>query len=218
MRYMRTLSICAAALAASVITSIAADMPTKSPVYTETANKTWAGFYIGPSIGYAFGDMKSTFEEEFKVSPKGFAAGGQAGVNWQSGTLVGGIEVDAYWLNIKDKLAGARCDGDCGVSGKYDLIGTARARLGTTLLSNNVLLYGTAGLAWAHSAIEVPGVSLGATHFGWAAGGGIEFMLNQHWTLRGQFLHLNFGSSAVAGILPVKDTVNLATVGVNFKF
>jgi outer membrane immunogenic protein len=116
-------------------------MTGKAPV--TSAGPSWAGFYIGGHAGYGFGDV-ATFEE-FKLSPKGFVGGGQVGYNWQYGQIVAGVEVDGTWLGNKDSLA---CGKECSVTGKYDMIGSARARLGTTIFGPRLLAYGTGGLAW----------------------------------------------------------------------
>lgn len=217
LRSLGSALIVAASLCASPM--FAADMPTKAaPVYTEPASKMWAGFYIGGHVGYGFGEIKPDFGQDIvgKLDTKGLIGGGQVGYNWQYSNVVAGVEVDATWLNAKDDLNSIICEGPCGVSGKFDFIGSARARVG--LANGGWLFYGTGGLAWGHTAISGEGQTFGSTVFGWAGGFGIEAMLSQHWTARVEFLHYNFGTDTLAGQIPVKNTMNVGRVGLNFKF
>jgi outer membrane immunogenic protein len=98
-------------------------------------------------------------------------------------------------------------------STKQDDFGTVRGRLGYAI--NNVLLYGTGGWAWSRSTttstitcalsgcpggpvgLAAPGfigstASTTATPSGWVAGGGIEWGFVPNWTLRVEYLHLQF--------------------------
>jgi len=96
-------------------------------------------------------------------------------------------------------------------------LGTARARLGGVPFANwDVLLYGTAGLAWERvnridsTLLVVPGTTQFATttsprdHFGWVAGAGAEFRLGAtNWIGRIEYLHYDFGT--------VEDTTAVST-------
>ncbi len=92
---------------------------------------------------------------------------------------------------------------------KFDLLGSARARLGYLVLPS-VLLYGTGGLAWTRLEQTVTfnqGAStfFAATNtitttpswrFGWVAGAGGEARLwNTNWLARLEYLHYDFGAS-----------------------
>lgn len=219
MRLLRVLFPCAVALAASTVSSIAADLPVRSaPVYTESSKLTWNDFYVGGHIGYGFGSLDPTsFVQEFgKIDPKGFVWGGQFGLDRQYQNLVFGIAVDITSLLGKGRLSNVLCEGDCGVAGKLDFVGSVRARLGYA--SGAWLFYTTAGAGFGHSALDVPGASFGNTLVGWTAGGGIEAALNRNWSLRLQYLHYGFGKEVIAGQLPVSPSLDLATLGVNFRF
>ena len=91
------------------------------------------------------------------------------------------------------------------------MLGSARARLGG-LVSPNLLLYGTGGLAWTRfvtntsqtQIIGAAGGILGSTTtvavqspvwmFGWAAGvGGEAKIYGSNWLLRVEYLHYDFG-------------------------
>jgi outer membrane immunogenic protein len=59
---------------------------------------------------------------------------------------------------------------------------------------------------------------------GWTAGGGIEYALTNNWTVKAEYLHVDFGtrtasSSAVSGYsFDFKDTLDIGRVGINYKF
>ena len=66
----------------------------------------------------------------------------------------------------------------------------------------NLLLYGTAGVGWAHSRLtttqlSAAGALVTATsfsdEFGWVAGAGLEWKFWDHLLLRGEWLHYDFG-------------------------
>ena len=59
----------------------------------------------------------------------------------------------------------------------------------------NVLLYGTAGLAYGGLTATTPGnLSESHTSFGWAAGGGAEVGFTPHWSAKAEWLYLDFAS------------------------
>jgi outer membrane immunogenic protein len=102
----------------------------------------------------------------------------------------------------------------CGTgSNKLDDFGTVRGRLG--YVWNNMMLYGTGGWAWGRfestltgSCSAAPGAACpgsgvpfasgslasSTTVGGWAAGAGGEWQVLPHWTLRVEYLHLQFNS------------------------
>jgi outer membrane immunogenic protein len=151
----------------------------------------------------------------------GWFAGGQIGFNWQFATnWVIGVEADADWSDVK--LSHSHCDtfasgpfagftaGCSSSNARQDDFGTVRGRFGYAI--NNVLLYGTGGWAWSHSTANgmitcvgggCPGTSLisgflgssastTANPSGWVAGGGIEWGFAPNWTVRVEYLHLQF--------------------------
>jgi outer membrane immunogenic protein len=105
------------------------------------------------------------------IDPRGFVGGAHFGYNQQWGSWVGGLEVDISGTAMKGSTANTSTgsisssqvlfDGftqtvttvtqpvtnTASQSDSFDLLGSARARLGG-LVSPNLLLYGTGGLAW----------------------------------------------------------------------
>ncbi len=144
--------------------ALAADLPLKVPP-PAVAAWGWSGFYIGGHGGYGWGhDAQTDLNDPFffgKVpgfggftgfDPKGALGGVHAGFNWQSGAIVGGLEGDLSFTDIKGSSFNAasardhvfRQLGDATNSGAFDMLGSGRGRLGY-LVSPNVLLYGTGG-------------------------------------------------------------------------
>jgi outer membrane immunogenic protein len=167
------------------------------------------------------------------VHSDGFVGGFQAGYNHQWGNWVGGLEIDLSGTGIKGSTSNSATsvtgpftcgNGSCSdiatqsatVHDKFDLLGTARARLGY-LATPNLLLYGTGGFAWTRFVQETTdmvstsctgtlcpivmplGQSVTSTtdwRFGWAAGGGAEARLfDSNWLARVEYLHYDFGDS-----------------------
>jgi outer membrane immunogenic protein len=138
----------------------------------------------------------------------GFVGGFQAGANWQAGPVVGGLEIDLSGSDIKGSSSVTGLDtGLAPVSArqtdKFDLLGSARARVGY-LVWPNALLYGTGGLAWTRleqttTNTNSDGTTITSTpswKFGWTAGAGGEVRLwNTNWLARLEYLHYDFGNS-----------------------
>ena len=68
---------------------------------------SWSGFYLGVHGGYGW--KENDFDEVVALNPlvtlgnidsKGSVWGGQAGYNWQRGSIVGGLEIDFSKSNI----------------------------------------------------------------------------------------------------------------------
>jgi opacity protein-like surface antigen len=232
--------------------ALAADLPGKAPVRPATPVADWTGFYVGLHGGYGWGKIKpddfdvAAFSSDAfgNPEPKGWVFGGHAGYNWQYGRLVGGIELDYSATGVKDTQSATWDLVDSeevrvgtltwGLASKIDALGSVRGRAGF-LLTDNLLAYGTGGVGWAHSKVdftetvcnlrsECESLTLAArtNHFGWVAGGGIEYRLAQNLLLRGEYLHYDFGSVGYAFqplvTINAKTTVDVARGGVSLKF
>jgi outer membrane immunogenic protein len=228
----------------------AADMPLKAP-RAAPYYSDWTGFYLGIHGGYGWGEINPDdfdFGGSFhNPKPKGGLFGAQAGYNWQYGRAVVGLELDYSGASLKDdqqvnifsicEIDALRtsvkqsCDTvGLAVRSKIDQLASARARVGY-LLTDNLLAFGTAGLGWGHSsetiAVTFNGSDIFALkaktdHFGWVAGGGLEYKFAQNWLIRGEYLHYDFGvdSFAFQPILTInsKTTVDVARGALSYKF
>jgi len=212
----------------------AADLPAVAKMPPATA-QSWAGFYLGVHGGYGWGRNDFfqtvnpfTLEGIAGINTSGAVYGGQAGYNWQYGSVVTGAELDFSAAAIKGSSSlSSFFPGQGALSlnfvehSKY--FGTARARLGW-LPADNVLVYGTAGAAWQR-VDETATVTVGPPtnaaivekqpldRFGWAAGAGVEAMLpGSNWIGRLEYLHYDFGSvhqtQTVVSSLPNGTTID----------
>jgi outer membrane immunogenic protein len=162
----------------------------------------------------------------------GGLAGGQVGYLWQSAWFVGGIEAAFDWMNAKGSsvnTAGYTQAGSIGRtftfnnSASTNWLFTLLARAGYDM--GGWYPYITGGLAvadlkYSSSFVDsfanpaVGSVSLGQTHTGWAVGGGAEWRLNNHWSLRGEYLYMDIGS--LGGTMPVAQS-NFPTLITNLN-
>ena len=182
------------------------------------------------------------------LHPNGFTGGGQAGYNLQSGNFVYGVEVDFGALNLGASRSGSGewfvagpANFTTGSSISTDWLFTARARLGWAM--SNVLIYATGGLAvtdlHVHNFYQ-DDLALGGrenssntdTKTGWTVGGGLEMALDSHWSVKGEYLFVDFNGVSTTGNVtnPVLATfanplsvsedlsVNIARAGINYRF
>jgi outer membrane immunogenic protein len=194
-------------------------MPVKAPRAVAAA-WTWSGYYLGGHAGYGwgrdpqsdtiFGGKVTNFPLFGDINSRGFVAGFQAGGNWQMGAWVTGLEIDLSGTGIKGSTTSVTSDGTTitteTLTDKFKMLGSARARLGylVPLPWQNVLFYGTGGLAWTRLEQEDVRVFAGGANgsttpfwkFGWVAGVGGEARLwDSNWLMRLEYLHYDFGDS-----------------------
>jgi outer membrane immunogenic protein len=227
----------------------AASMAMAAP-RAEAVAWNWSGFYLGGHAGYGWGrdpmsdavfGGKSVGPLRTGVDSHGFVGGFQAGANWQRGAWVSGLEIDLSATGIKGSTTNVASDGSSAetVSDAFNLLGSARARLGY-LVWPNLLLYGTGGLGWTRLQQDTTFADTGGTsgnstpfwEFGWVAGVGGEVRLwDSNWLLRVEYLHYDFGnsgSSATSIVTPPASssssfttgrlTTDVVRTGLSFKF
>ena len=234
-----------AAIGALVATPVlAADMSVKVPPMMPAPVYNWTGCYAGANIGgiREHGNTPITLVDPtgiataafttgriasgFSYDRNGVLGGGQFGCNWQVTNWVVGIETDFDGSG----LSGGGTSNTAvprffpltsSVTQKLDWIGTTRGRLGMAV-GNGVLLYGTAGVAYAgagHSYFQSDAaaggpVSISAsdstTLFGWTAGGGAEVGFGQ-WSVKGEALYYDLGNHSLAANCTVVTGAACAT-------
>jgi outer membrane immunogenic protein len=185
----------------------------------------------------------------------GLLGGGQIGVNYMFTThWVGGIELDIDGANITGSSSFCSTAGGANVScanGTDKIIGFGTGRLRLGYAFDNVLFYGTGGGAWNQGTVSssitcvsgaCPGTSLpfaansasnSGVSTGWAAGGGVEWGILPNWTVRAEYLRLQFnglfntfsfnGTVAGAPFSTFANTqsnvgVNVVRLGLNYAF
>ena len=87
----------------------AADMPARSPVYKAPVMApapayNWSGFYAGGHVGYLWGSTRvvdNGVVTDANARTNGVVGGLLAGVNWQTGAFVYGLEADFGWANVR---------------------------------------------------------------------------------------------------------------------
>jgi outer membrane immunogenic protein len=199
--------------------------PVQAPAYS------WYGFFIGVQGGYGWGHDPVAFSSTTPpylsaigtTIPLGLAdnaRGGTVGVtygsNWQLGQWVIGTISDFSWSDIRRSEALTLTSPLIPIATRTNFaeqrmrwFSTTRARVGY-LIADNVLLYGSGGLATgdvevtvANTAVGVPCAVPGAcpagsfrkTRWGWAAGGGLEYAAGP-WIFNVEYLHYDLGTQS----------------------
>ena len=206
---------CAAAAVAfgvAIVPAGAADVgrnpgPYSAPAFAPASiqSYSWMGPYLGFNVGYQWGNVTNS-----GANPHGVAGGVQGGYNFQTGQFVFGAETDFQGSAAEDTFAASKF--------ANPWFGTVRGRAGYAL--NNVLLYGTGGMAYGGGRGQaVPGASESHVHLGWAAGLGIEVGFTPSWSARAEYLYVDLNDRAYT----VVGTTNgfessLLRFGVNYRF
>src|SRR5713101_5763436 len=187
-----------------------------------------------------------------RMNPSSFTGGGQVGYNFQMSHVVLGAETDYSFLQFSQTVSKSGIYPCCVTTGftvrqsiRTNWLYTARPRIGVAF--GPVMFYGTGGLALTHfkykevftdtfaTARENGGVN--ENRVGWIAGGGAEFRFTHHWSVKGEYLHADFGGvtntstnlTTTFGTTPFVFPTNVWThhaslrtnigrVGVNFRF
>jgi opacity protein-like surface antigen len=218
----------------------------KAPVIA-TSMSSWAGFYLGVHGGYGWGANK--YSDPWNFTPlasitgpglKGAVYGGHAGYNWQFDRAVAGFELDFSGTGIKGTSPTGFAAADSAASStNIAYLGSLRARLGWSA-TDNLLLYGTAGLGWERLDRDLLIVragqagtqrfdSVAATNrFGWVAGVGVEAKLpGSNWIGRVEYLHYDFGTIQPSGLINTNIFVpssagnhhlDIVRAGLSYKF
>jgi outer membrane immunogenic protein len=187
------------------------------PAVAAPANN-WSGFYLGINGGGGWG--RSTWDSADSFNLSGGLVGGTAGMNWQVGQAVFGVEGDVDWTNLSGSTSTA-CPLGCTTSNSW--LSTVRGRLGYSF--DRLLPYVTGGLAVGDIRASTPGLPGGSqTNAGWTAGGGLEYALTNKWSVKAEYLHVDLGkfNCGTGCGVSANDNVSLQTdvvrAGLNYKF
>ena len=176
------------------------------------ASGKWDGVlgYEGNPDYENYSDPRQTLDAD------GWLAGGQIGFNRQIGSIVLGIEADISRPDFSDSETFIN---DLGwgpgalakkLDFKLDSFGTLRGRLGYSF--GRFMPYVTGGLAWGKTDAdltvsyplapdfgpvgEVSTASASETHFGWTVGAGGELALDNGWSIKAEWLHVDLGEQS----------------------
>jgi outer membrane immunogenic protein len=146
------------------------------------------------------------------VDYSGPLGGVQAGYNWHfSPNWLLGLEADFDGSgvtthganNFRTFSAPLPASATSSFSAGQDYLGTVRGRIGW-IINPELLLFGSGGFAYGqqHASANIQfsnGVSFSGSKSelktGWAAGGGIEYAFAPQWTLTGEYLRVDLGST-----------------------
>lgn len=224
-------------------------------VGTKKSDANWTSNCFGPACesgGVNFFSPDDSSPRSFGKSS--FRGSLYAGFNWQMSQWVVGIEADLGLGSISKRISGIPgCTTNCGgfppTPANIDSSSFAmqhdwslRGRVGYLLLPN-VLAYVTGGVAsqrveasltcsfagpWCFPPIatDIRNETQNATLRGWIAGGGLEWMINDHWLWRmeyryadfGHFRPVFFGGTADVVVTDIRLVTHTTTFGVAFKF
>jgi outer membrane immunogenic protein len=227
----------------------AADMPVKykAPPPVVAAAYSWTGCYVGIEGGGSWGRAGSTSNgtnngvatgtlgvAKNSTDISGGMVGGTVGCNYQVNQWVFGLEGDGSWSGEKGSsfLLGPTFNTAFQESVSQSWIGTIRGRVGF-VVNNTILLYGTAGGAFAdlrineaNTAPVAPGATETHQYSGWTAGAGVEWGFAPNWSAKAEYLYMDLGrqgyfATTVTGCCTFQSTRltdNVFRVGVNYHF
>jgi outer membrane immunogenic protein len=173
---------------------------------------------------------------EINVRQTGVIGGGEVGYNWQvAPTWVVGIEADFQGTNDRgsNSFAFLGAPPILPITTTYtrelDWLGTLRGRAGY-LWFPGLLFYGTGGLAYGENKIGVAAACpafappcstepttahvTSNTSAGWTLGAGAEWRFAPAWTVRGEYLYVEFGrfSNAISYTYPANTSSLTSTI------
>lgn len=137
-----------------------------------------------------------------------------------------GLEGTLSWASIE---GGAEQPGYLGTFNQTELtwIGDISLRAGIAL--DRTLIYAKTGVAWGGFEHDVVNTNNNVTYHaatdnqvGWLIGGGVEFALNNNWSIKGEYNYATFGSGSYYvpnwGSVGADQDVSTIKGGVNYRF
>lgn len=145
--------------------------------------RDWSGAYVGLHVGAVGADFENNPPNPGPVDETGGPiGGGLAGYNLQRGRIVFGVEADVSAMDMEADGPGGSFD--------EDLMVTLRGRVGYAF--GRWLPFATMGLGLTRKEIRVVGFGEDERlEPGLAAGAGVERILTDLLSLRGEYLYVN---------------------------
>jgi outer membrane immunogenic protein len=193
------------------------------------------GFYVGINGGGGLGPTSQTLTVDPLITALGVSTtgtyevrgallGATLGYNYQTGPWVLGIEGDIDWSNIRGQVTGPVMGIPAIFETQLSWLNTFRGRVGYAFGSLTPYLTGGGafGGVRAIDAITIPGSGnvlggLSDVRLGWTAGAGLEYALNQNWSVKAEYLYVDLGSDILV-LDDVKFSAHLIRGGVNLRF
>ncbi|MBO0903311.1 outer membrane protein [Jiella sonneratiae] len=229
-RFALLLATAAFATPAMAADIIAPEPPAPAPIAIEPVAQTttWTGLSLGVQAGGVFGgdEGEANFDPGTSATLGGgasnydldgnFIGGANIGYDYQFGNnVVLGATADFNYIDReKDTTYSTPGGTDISSQTKLDYLGTVRGRLGYAF--DNVLVYGSGGLAYADVKTDVstPSTAAGSefagynfdtstdsSKVGYTVGGGVDVMATQNLSFGVEYLYTNLGknSATVSG-------------------
>jgi outer membrane immunogenic protein len=246
---MKKILLGAIAYFAATMTAFAADLaaqiPPPAPLPVPVIY-SWTGCYFGAEGGGNWGQSQQIARSgpnaalaiTGKFNLSGSIAGGTVGCNVQFSNFVVSIENDYSWTDKKGSANDMLPFNPAAISSTREKwIDTLRPRFGYAI--DRFLVYGTVGIAWAGTSVNVVNPAIGAfvtdskTRTGWTAGVGAEWAA---WvgpwgavTFKLEYLHVGFPTKQyvippvvfAGGTVATRDASlsdDMVRVGMNVKF
>src|SRR5262245_2339965 len=238
---------------------MAVKAPPPAVTYTPTWAGFYVGAHLGaifdhskqtgffPNGGglnnYCWGGTLATCDFSHSQTATGVIGGVQIGYNFQSGRWVFGPEIDFSGTSARKTVVGPNSTVVNSDFGNWtgetggEEIGAARLRVGYAF--DQALVYATGGLAVANMVNKFQASDRTVTgpyswsetgwRAGFAVGGGVEYMVNRNWSVKGEALYYDLGDkdhistrifapSGIASNFAVTDHMTgvIARIGVNY--
>jgi outer membrane immunogenic protein len=175
----------------------------------------WTGFYVGALAGYARGDLVWTDSPETGETQgvetlvdrdqSGALYGGELGFNYQWHWLVLGLEGTFAYSDVQAHTVTKFKDEPNTFDTRSNWQGTIGGRLG--LAWNKFLFFAKGGAAlneqtyyWQQSEPvnrKIDSFKTDETRVGGLVGGGIEYMVNCHWSVKVEYDHAFLGTDTI---------------------
>jgi len=192
----------------------------------------WSGFYVGAVGGYGWGG--SSLQEGPTASNPldidGLTFGATAGYSFQfHPNWIAGVEADMTYSAIDGTFGpgnlGAVNGGvwNCqpnACAADIDWYGTLRGRLGYAM--DNLLVFGTGGLAFGHVEGGITGLAgfwMSDVNTGWTAGAGAEYAFAENWSAKLEYLYVDLGWTGYNGSdFRLDADFHTVRFGLNYSF
>lgn len=205
-----------ALLAAGTVTGSAHAADTFFPVQN---GYDWSGFYAGVGAGAGGGVHKLSIPGEGSLNGLGGeGVFGEVTVGYDhmfTPRFLGGIYADARFGNIGPALDIEDFDASANADYGFDVL----ARAGY-LVTPRTLVYALGGYSWQHFDVD-------ADEFGeiydWNSSGivlglGMETVIREKWTLKGEYRYSHYGTETIENFLDVDPSFHTFHVGLNYRF
>lgn len=203
--------------------------PVPTPYYAPAPVSTpayWEGAYAGFTMGYNY---RGRDRVQLEPAPpgvigtlrvRGALLGVQGGYNWQSGTMVYGVEGALNLTRTRDAIAMGPATASMRINPFVDL----RGRVGWTV--SDGMLYAAGGLSVGriqYAASDGVTSDINATYnrLGYTVGLGYEQQIGNNWSMRGEYSYTQYrGRDLTDGVQTTRATPDYHSLrfGLNRRF